>query len=139
LYQCRGLSQRLYCIALTVLPALLVLPGWNTGLWQALASEADSVERATQRVFQELRALEADMLHTLSEQTSTDKSCGKMAADIRALRAAAELEELHIAEVQNELARVAVDCLNTEGHNERLQQALVMLDAQLKEKVGAHD
>eukprot|EP00775_Hariotina_reticulata_P007189 gene7189-7403_t len=104
---------------------------------KALASEADSIDRATQRVFQELRALEADMLHTLSEQTSTDKSCSKMAADIRALRAAAELEELHIAEAQNELARVAVDCLNTEGHNDRLQQALVMLDAQLKEKDAA--
>jgi hypothetical protein len=38
--------------------------------------------------------------------------------------------------VQNELARLGVDVLNTQGHNERLQQALDMLDAELKDKVG---
>jgi hypothetical protein len=58
------------------------------------------VERATQRVFAELRALESDMLHTLSEQTSAEKSSSKTAADIRALRAASEAEELRIAGVQ---------------------------------------
>jgi hypothetical protein len=55
------------------------------------------VERATQRVFAELRVLESDMLHTLSEQTSAEKSSSKTAADIRALRAASEAEELRIA------------------------------------------
>eukprot|EP00878_Enallax_costatus_P036821 GHUV01041386.1.p1 GENE.GHUV01041386.1~~GHUV01041386.1.p1 ORF type:complete len:114 (+),score=38.04 GHUV01041386.1:1103-1444(+) len=75
------------------------------------------------------------MLRTLSEQTSAEKSTSKTAADIKALRAAAEAEELRIAEVQNEIARVAVDALNTQGHNERLQQALDMLDAELREKV----
>lgn len=68
-------------------------------LLQAVTSEAESVERATQRVFAELRALESDMLHTLSEQTSAEKSSSKTAADIRALRAASEAEELRIAGV----------------------------------------
>eukprot|EP00879_Flechtneria_rotunda_P033179 GHRR01036724.1.p1 GENE.GHRR01036724.1~~GHRR01036724.1.p1 ORF type:complete len:546 (+),score=242.57 GHRR01036724.1:177-1814(+) len=104
---------------------------------KAVTSEADAVERATQCVFQELRALEADMLHTLSEQTSAEKSSSKTAGDIRALRTAAEAEELRIAEIQNELARVAVDCLNTEGHNDRLLQALQVLDSELKEKDAA--
>lgn len=39
------------------------------------------------------------------------------------------------AEVQNELARLGVDVLNTQGHNERLEQALDMLDTELKDKV----
>lgn len=103
---------------------------------QALTNEASSVERSTQRIFQEVRSLEADMLRTLSEQTSTEKSSAKTAADIRALRTQAESEEMLIAEVQNELARLAVDALNTQGHNERLRQALQLLDAELKEKVG---
>lgn len=77
------------------------------------------------------------MLRTLSEQTSTEKSSAKTAADIRALRTQAESEEMLIAEVQNELARLAVDALNTQGHNERLRQALQLLDDELKEKVGA--
>jgi hypothetical protein len=94
------------------------------------------VERATQRIFQDVRSLEAEMLRTLSEQTSTEKSSAKTAADIRALRTQAESEEMLIAEVQNELARLAVDALNTQGHNERLRQALQLLDDELKEKVG---
>lgn len=104
---------------------------------QALSNEASSVERATQRIFQDVRSLEAEMLRTLSEQTSTEKSSAKTAADIRALRTQAESEGMLIAEVQNELARLAVDALNTQGHNERLRQALQLLDDELKEKVGA--
>jgi hypothetical protein len=102
---------------------------------QALSNEASSVERTTQRIFQEVRSLEADMLRTLSEQTSAEKSTSKTVADIRSLRAAAESEEMVIAEVQNELARLAVDALNTQGHNDRLKQALQLLDAELKDKV----
>lgn len=103
---------------------------------QALSQESMSVERSTQRIFQEVRSLEAEMLRTLSEQTSTEKSSSKTAADIKALRAAAEAEEMVIAEVQNELARLAVDALNTQGHNDRLRQALQLLDAELKDKVS---
>lgn len=95
------------------------------------------MERTTQRIFQEVRSLEAELLRTLSEQTSAEKSSSKTATDIRALRATAESEEMLIAEVQNELARLAVDALNTQGHNERLSQALQLLDAELKDKVRA--
>jgi hypothetical protein len=102
---------------------------------QSLNNEASSVERTTQRIFQEVRGLEAEMLRTLSEQTSAEKSSSKTAADIRALRQQAESEEMLIAEVQNELARLAVDALNTQGHNDRLKQALQLLDAELKDKV----
>lgn len=102
---------------------------------QALLNESTSAKRTTQRIFQEVRALEADLLRTLSEQTSAEKSSIKTAADIRSLRAAAESEEMLIAEVQNELARLAVDALNTQGHNDRLKQALQLLDTELKEKV----
>lgn len=104
-------------------------------LLQSLNNEASSVERTMQRIFQEVRGLEAEMLRTLSEQTSAEKSSSKTAADIRALRQQAESEEMLIAEVQNELARLAVDALNTQGHNDRLRQALQLLDAELKEKV----
>jgi hypothetical protein len=67
---------------------------------QALSNEATTVERTTQRLFQEVRALEADLLHTLSEATSAEKSSSKTAADIRALRSAAEAEDMLIAQVR---------------------------------------
>lgn len=103
---------------------------------QVLSNEASSVERTTQRIFQDVRSLEAELLRTLSEQTSAEKSSSKTAADIRSLRASAESEEMLIVEVQNELARLAVDALNTQGHNDRLRQALQLLDDELKDKVG---
>lgn len=40
-----------------------------------------------------------------------------------------------LADVQNELARIDLDCLNTEGHNEQLSTALALLDAEIKDKV----
>ncbi|KAF8063043.1 CCDC40 [Scenedesmus sp. PABB004] len=104
---------------------------------KASASEADAVERATQRVFAELRTLQGDVLRTLSEQTSAEASSAKTAADVRSLRAAAEDEELRIAGVQNELARLAVDALHTAAHNERLSAALELLDGELKDKDAA--
>lgn len=57
------------------------------------------MERTTQRLFQEVRALEADLLRTLSEAASAEKSSSKTAADIRARRAAAEAEDMMIVQV----------------------------------------
>jgi hypothetical protein len=104
---------------------------------QALKAEASGVERTTQRICLDIRSVEAEVLRLLSEQTSAEKSSAKTAVDVAALRAAAEAEEVAIAEAQNELARLAVDALNTEGHNERLRAALALLDADLKERVRA--
>lgn len=51
-----------------------------------------------------------------------------------ALRAACDEEELRIASIQNELAKLQVDVLNTEAHNGRLTEALALLEAELKDK-----
>jgi len=78
---------------------------------KALVLEAGSADRAIQRAHHETRALESDTLRALSEATTAEKSSAKTAADIEALRGACDKEELRIAEVQNELAKLQVGAL----------------------------
>ncbi len=75
---------------------------------QATATEQGTVDRVIAKVGQEVQSLEAEMLKTLSEQTTAEKSTSKTAADITALRHRCHGEELNIAEAQNELAKLQV-------------------------------
>ena len=77
-------------------------------LMQAVAQEQDSLERATAKAFKDIRALEADMLHTLSEQTTAEKSTVKTIHDIEEVQQQSLQEELRIAQTQNELAKLQV-------------------------------
>eukprot|EP00877_Chromochloris_zofingiensis_P014228 jgi/Chrzof1/9059/Cz03g34170.t1 len=104
---------------------------------KAVIQEAEHVDRAIAKAFQDVRSLEGDMVKTLSEQTTAEKSSSKTAADINSLRQRSQQEELRIAEAQNELAKIQVDILNTESHNERLLEALKILEGELTDKEGA--
>ena len=44
-------------------------------------------------------------------------------------------EEMAVIQLQNELARLRVDILNTQAHNDRLKEALQLLDADLRGKM----
>lgn len=55
-----------------------------------------------------------------------------------ALRDQCDNEELRLADVANELARLRVDALNVGAHNEQLGAALELLNAEISDKVGAH-
>ncbi|GBF90586.1 hypothetical protein Rsub_03158 [Raphidocelis subcapitata] len=104
---------------------------------RALSHEAAAVDRAAQRAAVEAREVEVESLRALSGATTAEKSSAKTAADIQALRAACDEEELRIASIQNELAKLQVDVLNTEAHNGRLAEALALLEAELKDKEAA--
>ncbi|GFH23762.1 flagellar-associated protein 172 [Haematococcus lacustris] len=104
---------------------------------KALAGEAEAVDRAFTKVVQEIRAIEEEMLVTLSNQTTSEKSSSKTASDIRLLRKRIREEELGVVDAQNELAKLQVDVLNTEAHNARLVETLKMLDEELNDKAGA--
>jgi hypothetical protein len=66
------------------------------------------VQRGIAKVYADIRDLEGSMLRTLSEQTTAEKSSSKTTADIQALQQSALAEELRIAGVQNELAKLQV-------------------------------
>ena len=43
-------------------------------------------------------------------------------------------EELAVISMQNELAKLEVDILNTQAHNERLEETLKLMDDELRSK-----
>jgi len=107
------------------------------GEGKALEGEIAAVERAFTKVTQEVRQIEEEMLVTLSDQTTAEKSTSKTASDIRDLRKRIRTEELAVVEAQNELAKLQVDILNTESHNARLKETLKLLDEELDDKSKA--
>lgn len=101
---------------------------------KALVTERSHVDWAIATAGEAIKALEDNMMEVLSEQTTTEKSSMKTAADIRSLRKKVASVELVIAEGQNELAKLQVDLLNTEAHNERLADTMRLLDSELEDK-----
>jgi len=101
---------------------------------KALQTEQEAVERAATKVTAEIRSIEEEMLVALSDQTTAEKSTSKTAKDIQELRKKVREEEVHVAETQNELAKLQVDVLNTDAHNSRLVETLKLLDEELNEK-----
>eukprot|EP00192_Tetraselmis_astigmatica_P001068 CAMPEP_0117679654 /NCGR_PEP_ID=MMETSP0804-20121206/17928_1 /TAXON_ID=1074897 /ORGANISM="Tetraselmis astigmatica, Strain CCMP880" /LENGTH=1089 /DNA_ID=CAMNT_0005489087 /DNA_START=114 /DNA_END=3381 /DNA_ORIENTATION=- len=102
---------------------------------KVLESEKQSVEQATHKLANDIKELENQMLMKLSEQTTAEKSAQKQAQDTMKLRKKVKEEELTLVTLQNELAKLEVDCLNTDAHNEKLQETLKMLDDEIKDKL----
>ncbi|KAA6423115.1 MAG: hypothetical protein FRX49_07102 [Trebouxia sp. A1-2] len=82
-----------------------------------------------------IKAVEAKVLENLSEQTTAEKSAAKTAQDIKALRKQVYDEEMLVVQLQNELARLEVDILHTQGRNLRLKQAMQLLNEDIDEKM----
>ncbi len=67
------------------------------------------------KVSNEIRSIEEEMLAALSDQTTAEKSSSKTAKDISETRKKVREEELQGIEIENELAKLQVDILNTGG------------------------
>lgn len=98
-----------------------------------LGKEREAVDRAAAKVATDVRALEEEMLEALNQQTTAEKSSQKAAHDIREMRRRVRDEELAVAETQNEVARLQVDVANTEAANDRLGDALALVEQELRE------
>lgn len=104
---------------------------------KAILGEQGAVDKAHLKVVNELRGIEEEMVKALSDQTTAERSGHKAASDINELRRRVRDEELHVVEVQNEMAKLQVDLLNTEAHNARLTETLALLDEELTDKSRA--
>ena len=63
---------------------------------------------------------------------NTIKAAGEVQEEVQDL-------EMQVTNFENELARVRVDALNTQAHNDGLRQTLSSLDTQLREKTELTD
>ncbi|CAG9461572.1 unnamed protein product [Pedinophyceae sp. YPF-701] len=102
-----------------------------------LASESERLDREYVKVSNSIQELATEMLTRLSDQVTLEKSASKAVTETRETRARVQAEELAAINLQNELAKVEVDILNTTGHNEQLEEALRLLDREMHERSRA--
>lgn len=100
-----------------------------------LGNENNSLDAAIHKCANEVKDIENQMLIKLSEQTTTEKAAQKTAADTKKLRKAVKEEEINLVALQNEMAKLEVDCLNTDAHNSKLAETLKLLDDEVKDKL----
>lgn len=99
-----------------------------------LEGELTQVDRQYVRVANSIQELQAALISRLSEQVTLEKSAQKAIEVTRKLQEQVKAEELQSINLQNELAKVEIDVLNTQSHNDQLQQTLKLLDDELQDK-----
>lgn len=92
----------------------------NTDI-KVLSKEQEAADRASSKIVLDIRGMEEEMLEALNQQTTVEKSSTKTTSDIRNMRKRVRDEELAVAEMQNELARLQIEIVNTESANDRLK------------------
>ena len=99
-----------------------------------LSMRNDELEKNHTKLTQELQKLDDMLLETLSKQNTLEKGASSVYKAMLQLKREIQAKEAKMGEIQNEVARIKVDALNTEAHNQELTQILKSYDAELKEK-----
>mmetsp|Transcript_35276 Transcript_35276/g.80594 ORF Transcript_35276/g.80594 Transcript_35276/m.80594 type:complete len:891 (-) Transcript_35276:276-2948(-) len=92
------------------------------------------IDRATVEVAQESQEVEQTIFRNLSDQTTLEKDKSHVAKATEKMRQEIHRKENEMAQVQNELARIRVDSLNTIAHNDQLHNTLKEVETELKRK-----
>lgn len=101
---------------------------------QTASDEIAAVEAKVQKVAREAAKLDGQRLNALSEQTALDKASHNLKAAIERKQAQIGEKEMAAAALENDLARIKVDALNTTASNVLLRQRLEQLNAELRDK-----
>lgn len=77
-------------------------------------AEIARVDRDVAKCHSEMTALEAEMLANVSDQTTVEKSAQRTLKDVNATRQKVQEHYVQAVQLQNELAKIKVDLLNTQ-------------------------
>eukprot|EP00741_Cyanophora_paradoxa_P005130 tig00000863_g4972.t1 len=99
-----------------------------------LIKDAAVVDKKIVEVAGEVQRTEDDILTQLSEQKTIDKGTQNVIVLIQKMRKQIHDKEMQQAQLNNEVARIRVDMLNTGSHNTRLHENLKELEAELKQR-----
>lgn len=100
----------------------------------SLDHEVGALEAQVQKTLLEAKKVENTIFSTLGEQMAVEKGTANTVTTTEKLRGVREEKEQNLASMQNELARIHVDTLNTRSHNAELDAQLKNLNAELTEK-----
>lgn len=101
------------------------------GTIRVLQSEIDSVVKKTQRAAKEVVDKENKVLETLNKQTTLKKGSQSALQDIERMKNTIREKEMHVTQMENELARIRVDTLQTQAHNDVLDSTVQELEKEL--------
>ena len=100
----------------------------------SLEHEVSALEAQVQKTLLEAKKVENTIFSTLGEQMAVEKGTQNTANSTDKLRNMREEKEQQQATMQNELARIHVDTLNTKSHNSELDSQNSTLNTELTEK-----
>mmetsp|Transcript_18574 Transcript_18574/g.27225 ORF Transcript_18574/g.27225 Transcript_18574/m.27225 type:complete len:890 (+) Transcript_18574:121-2790(+) len=99
-----------------------------------LADQIRTLEQNYLIVEQERQKIEAGIAANASTQTTVSKAVQNLKKQAREVTAKAHAKENEVIKLENEIARLSVDVLNTRAHNEALRKRLDECLADLGEK-----
>ena len=99
----------------------------------SLEHEVGALEAQVQKTLLEAKKVENTIFSTLGEQMAVEKGTANTVQTTEKLRSQREEEQAR-ASMQNELARIHVDSLNTRSHNSELDSQLKTINSELAEK-----
>merc|ERR1711959_636693 len=104
---------------------------------EAVNKDAKEVDKEWVKVHAEKTGYEEKIEATLSEQTTFERYASGEQKDARKVHVEASEKEVQVSQLQNELARIRVDSLNTLAHNNALKdtRSTILNDLDEKEKL----
>ena len=99
-----------------------------------LEQELNMLENEIVKTNRSIQNISDEMLTKLSEQTTAEKAAQKTAIGTKELKVKVRQQEMRGVQLQNDLAKLNVDILNTEGHNEKLVETSTSLNDELTAK-----
>lgn len=94
----------------------------------------ENVHKKYEKLMQDKQKLDDTILENFSNRTTIEKGAQNVWKNTQKLKQEIHGKEIKMGEIQNEIARIKVDSLNTSAHNKELKQTLNAYDKELKEK-----
>eukprot|EP00667_Euglena_gracilis_P002731 EG_transcript_2736 len=96
------------------------------------SGELDALDKRTQKIVRDVRELEEKVMETLNAQTTLKKGSQSTLQAIEKMKSHIRDKELQVTQIENELARIRVDTLQTQAHNDVLKATLADLEKELQ-------
>ena len=101
---------------------------------RAIGADITAVAQKHQKVSRDVAEMEQKVLETLSMQTTLKKGSQSALQEVERMKNTIREKELQVTHMENELARIRVDTLQTQSHNEVLKGTLSELEKELSSR-----
>ncbi|KAH7443719.1 hypothetical protein KP509_02G048000 [Ceratopteris richardii] len=100
-----------------------------------MTAEIQAIEKKILKDCEETMMLEDDMIKSLGNQVTLERSHQKLVHDIMAVRQKVKKEDMLVTELEFELAQIRNDVLKVASYNKSVQDALHGLESEIKQKL----